>query len=587
MKAENKEKENVTCLEPYEEIIDLIPYGVAIIDMKRNIVASNHGLSTLLSYTTEELVGMTIDKVLDVTTLSILKEQLNNNEHPQGPVTRAGLLDRHGKSIPVELSVRRMPQSGLLLCTIRDIRHEVKLEDSIASSESKYRSLFDASPVPHLTLSRRGVILDVNDAASLLLGYSKEDLLRHDISSFFVREGKNDIAEQVLNAILDGSVLRDVEVRLRRSDNEPVWVAMTSNPVSENGKIVSINIMAIDINRRKIAEAKAQAERERANLYLDIMTHDLNNANQSIMFELDILQDTYDLPEAARHLIQEASWNVRRAARMIDNLRTIMYIQESPPQRVPVDPYESLVSAISAVRQDMPWKKLVIRSDLHDGQFKVVGHQYLTNVFFNVIHNCAQYSTDDEVHININTSLLDDQSTLQITVEDYGRGIPDSMKETIFKRTESTSAQNVGRGLGLTLSDLIVKGLEGQMWVEDRVRGDYTKGTRVVIRLPIWRQTFQPECGRSSCIEFYRSDHCLFCEPVMEMLLNSMRELSVPTYLLRVINVDDPTSGIDCSQIRELPMLRVCEHTLTGMVAQDQIQTALMGIILRPCYSGA
>jgi len=41
-----------------------------------------------------------------------------------------------------------------------------------------------------------------------------------------------------------------------------------------------------------------------------------------------------------------------------------------------------------------------------------------------------------------------------------------------------------GMGLGLSLVAKIVKSYNGKIWVEDRIRGDYTQGSNFVIILP-------------------------------------------------------------------------------------------------------
>jgi signal transduction histidine kinase len=41
-----------------------------------------------------------------------------------------------------------------------------------------------------------------------------------------------------------------------------------------------------------------------------------------------------------------------------------------------------------------------------------------------------------------------------------------------------------GIGLGLYLVKSLVESYDGQVWVEDRVPGDHTKGARFVVMLP-------------------------------------------------------------------------------------------------------
>ncbi len=58
------------------------------------------------------------------------------------------------------------------------------------------------------------------------------------------------------------------------------------------------------------------------------------------------------------------------------------------------------------------------------------------------------------------------------------------MKEQIFQRGQVEKKDKVGLGLGLTLVKKIVGSYNGQIWVEDKVAGDCSKGSNFIIILP-------------------------------------------------------------------------------------------------------
>jgi hypothetical protein len=173
---------------------------------------------------------------------------------------------------------------------------------------------------------------------------------------------------------------------------------------------------------------------------------------------------------------------------------------------------------------------------------------------------------------------------VRIEFEDYGPGIPDNMKQFIFKRTGSPEAQVVGRGLGLTVVDHYITDLGGTVWVEDRVEGDYSQGTRIVMLLPSWVEKKDLPCGRATCITFYKSDHCLFCEPTYDILMMVLNEMNVPNHHVEVINVDDPSTGISEGELPMLPFIKICDVELTGLVSDDQVRSAVMALFMKDCY---
>jgi hypothetical protein len=167
---------------------------------------------------------------------------------------------------------------------------------------------------------------------------------------------------------------------------------------------------------------------------------------------------------------------------------------------------------------------------------------------------------------------------------DHGPGVPDSAKEFIFRRTGSPDDQIVGRGLGLTLVDRIVKNIGGKIRVEDRVKGDHSQGARFVLMLPQWIETPELQCGRNTCITFYKSNHCVFCDPAMEILTAVLDSLGVPQSMVETINVDDPGVEVSEEELPMLPYLKICEHELTGFISENAIRSSVMNLLMTNCY---
>ena len=77
----------------------------------------------------------------------------------------------------------------------------------------------------------------------------------------------------------------------------------------------------------------------------------------------------------------------------------------------------------------------------------------------------------------------------RVEIEDNGPGISDEKKKAILRRSVQDRSKLTGKGLGLYLVRTLVDDYGGRIWVEDRVPGDYTRGCRFVIMLPISKST--------------------------------------------------------------------------------------------------
>jgi signal transduction histidine kinase len=115
----------------------------------------------------------------------------------------------------------------------------------------------------------------------------------------------------------------------------------------------------------------------------------------------------------------------------------------------------------------------------------VFANELLIDVFTNIVGNAIKHSTGP-LAIDISLQVIEEEERLycKVTVEDTGPGIPDEQKSTIFRRAGKEQAKLTGKGLGLYLVKTLVDDFRGKVWVEDRVPGDYTKGTRFVVLLP-------------------------------------------------------------------------------------------------------
>jgi signal transduction histidine kinase len=89
-----------------------------------------------------------------------------------------------------------------------------------------------------------------------------------------------------------------------------------------------------------------------------------------------------------------------------------------------------------------------------------------------------------KVEVTISEEALAAGASWVVSVADRGRGIPDDRKSAVFERFATGMTGIKGFGLGLSIVKSIVDNYGGRIWVEDRVKGDFTKGTVFKIVLP-------------------------------------------------------------------------------------------------------
>ena len=253
-------------------------------------------------------------------------------------------------------------------------------------------------------------------------------------------------------------------------------------PIIREGKPPLIGGFSIDITEQVEAEKQREEARARAIWMSDLMAHDINNLHQGIMSSLELILEDDEFPEHLKGFAQSAIMQVNRSVSLINNVKKFSMVNQEELVLVKTDPADALTAAIQTVKQSFPNRKITISTNLKSGTYCIMSNEFLQDVFYNLLHNAVKFTLSDEVRIDVNTSLVDDGEFLRFDFEDRGQGMDDRFKESLLIGIEDR-VHRVS-GVGLTLVRQIIDQYSGNIRVENRVDGDFTKGTRFVVKLP-------------------------------------------------------------------------------------------------------
>ena len=166
--------------------------------------------------------------------------------------------------------------------------------------------------------------------------------------------------------------------------------------------------------------------------------------------------------------------------------------------------------------------------DEHGVKFNIINSQNcyvladsdrLIQVMTNLLSNAAKFSHRNST-VDIDLKIIN--GLIQVSVIDYGSGIPDEFKDRIFNKfsqaDSSSTKQQGGTGLGLSICKAIIEKLDGHIDYESEA----DKKTRFYFELPIYDQTLI----ESETAENTSSEHILICEDDLDVarLLKIMLE---------------------------------------------------------------
>jgi PAS domain S-box-containing protein len=373
-----------------------------------------------------------------------------------------------------------------------DITKKIEAEQKLKESQEKYKYLFDNAQVG-LYWSRvtDGKFIECNETFAKLFGYDtrEECLADYVATEHYVDPHQRD---EILDAIRNYNEVRGYEILVTKRDGTPIWLSISARMFENENRIEGA---AIDITKRKKAEQELVESEERyrkaydkADFYKDLLAHDvsniLNNINASVQL-IKVWKDDYNLTTNEKDMLNIIRQQLKRGASLVSNVRKLSEIEESEISVNPIDVRDIIERSIEEVRSRFHEKDMEISLHTAEDNIKVIGGELLIDAFENLLINGVIHNDSEKIRlwIDIYEVIEEGNHFIKIEFKDNGIGIIDERKTVIFKRNYKQDRSTGGMGIGLSLVKTIINSYDGKVWVENRIKGDYTQGSNLVVLL--------------------------------------------------------------------------------------------------------
>ncbi|MGA9140123.1 MAG: PAS domain S-box protein [Methanocella sp.] len=368
-----------------------------------------------------------------------------------------------------------------------DITQLKRAEEALWETRDYLESLINYANAPIIVWDPGFTITQFNHAFEWLSGYEVGEVVGKNLKMLFP-PGSIDESLEKIRSTLDGERWESVEIPILCKDGSTrIALWNSANIYGEHDKLLATIAQGQDITERKQAEKELKETKAQVELFLDLMGHDINNMNMAAMGFLELARETIDgdgkLDSANVDLLDSAFASINSSSILISNVRKLQRgrMGECKPE---VYNLGALVGEVCEQFKSVPDKQVNISFGKANG-VRVQANELLRDVFANLVGNAIKHSKGlASINISMNSEIKDGRRYCTVSIEDNGPGIPDLMKSVIFDRFRRGDTKAQGSGLGLYLVKSLVESYGGRAWVEDRVKGDYTKGAKFVVMLP-------------------------------------------------------------------------------------------------------
>jgi two-component system, NtrC family, sensor kinase len=463
------------------EILTSMGDAVVVTDLDRKIRLANPAFAALLGRKLEELPGTPVDDCIAPADRANVRNSQDQVFAGRAQRYEARILRPDGEVRVVAVSSSPLHLDHKLIgsaASLRDITADRRAQETLARSEARYRNLFESASDAIVTLDANGRFTTVNQAAEVISGYRRDELVGTWFAPMIPDEELAKALAHFQRALAGETGL--FETRFFRRDGDIRHIAVTYSTPQKDEEVLCLIRDVTD--QKMLQEQLIQSEKMSAiGQLVSGVAHELNNPLAGISAFAQLLLTerrlSAELKSAAETIYAEA----RRASRIVNNLLT--FARQHKPEKGTTSIMQVLDDTLELRSYELRVRGIEVMRDYDKTipDTMADAHQ-LQQVFLNLLTNAEQAMerTDGRQH-RLTVRTRRSGKDIRIEIDDTGPGIPPALLERIFNPFFTTKPTGSGTGLGLSISLGIVREHGGRIWAENPQSG----GARFVIDLPI------------------------------------------------------------------------------------------------------
>ena len=238
----------------------------------------------------------------------------------------------------------------------------------------------------------------------------------------------------------------------------------------------------VKLSTQKLATSRINAENamRAKSVFLSNMSHEIRTPLNALSGFSSLLTEEGLDDETRRQcneVIQQNSELLLKLINDVIDLSSLEFgkLQFCIVQHDAVSICRNVIDTVNKVKQTQA--ELTFTTELEEMPIETDDSR-LQQVLINLLINATKFTPQGSIVLKLEKETDD---TVLFTVTDTGCGIPKDKQANIFQRFEKLNENAQGSGLGLSICQLIIEHIGGQIWIDS----EYTEGSRFCFTHPI------------------------------------------------------------------------------------------------------
>lgn len=365
------------------------------------------------------------------------------------------------------------------------------------------RSLIEGSLDPLVTISTEGKIMDMNRAATNIIGLTHDEITDSDFFAYFTEPQK---AREVYQEVFEKGSVADYPLTLRHISGKFTDVLFNGSVFrDDNGNVLGAVIVARDVTDQKrianelteakefaekaneqaqIAKQNAQLATQKAEeavkakqLFLSNMSHEIRTPMNAIIGFTKVLLKT-ELDSKQKEYLTAIKMSGDALIVLINDILDLAKVDAGQMtfEQIPFRPGLSLSAMLHLFKQKILEKnlKLEVEYDNTIPDILLGDPVRLHQIILNLVSNAIKFTNAGVIKVCVKSVKENEENvTLEFSVSDTGIGIDRAKLGKIFENFQQGSSDSSrlygGTGLGLAIAKQLVESQGGKIHVESEI----------------------------------------------------------------------------------------------------------------------